>query len=494
MSKTKHNQSRKPASSRPGKTDRKRPAGRTGSNSLHSQRQSALASSRGKTKGHPPWFLIIGAIVLLVVVVVLVVLGLQRNRGAANPALPDDGATPVVLPDDGATPVVSTEATPSRPLNGDMPEDPASRNGMYASPPPRVIDPDKVYVATFETEHGEILIELFADKVPNTVNNFVFLAREGFYNGTTFHRVLENFMAQAGDPTGTGSGGPGYVFADEFHPDLRHDVPGRLSMANSGPGTNGSQFFITYAPTPWLNGGHTVFGQVVEGFDVLSQVRLRDPQSSADLETPGDALIAVTIEEREDSLLPPSAPIPTIEVGEVPMPADPAARDQMYNGRPAMVIDPAKQYEAIFELVSGQVVVELFADKVPALVNSFVFLAQEGFYDDTIFFYVVPEQAVLAGDPTGLGMGGPGYYLPAEFHPELRHDVPGTMSLINHGLNDVNSQFVFTLAEFPVLDDQYSVIGRVTEGLELLEQLEGRDPMMAAELEDGIKTVTIREK
>ena len=117
---------------------------------------------------------------------------------------------------------------------------------QYNAPPPMVIDPTKRYTATISTDLGDIVIELFADKAPHTVNNFVFLARDGYYDGVTFHRVIKGFMAQGGDPTGTGSGGPGYRFADEFHPALKHDGPGILSMANAGPGTNGSQFFITY--------------------------------------------------------------------------------------------------------------------------------------------------------------------------------------------------------------------------------------------------------
>ena len=136
---------------------------------------------------------------------------------------------------------------------------------QYDVPPALTIDPEKSYAATFKTEKGDIVIQLFADKVPNTVNNFVFLAREGFYDNTTFHRVIPDFMVQGGDPTGTGRGGPGYRFADEFHPSLRHDKPGILSMANAGPNTNGSQFFITHGPTPHLDNRHAVFGQVTEG-------------------------------------------------------------------------------------------------------------------------------------------------------------------------------------------------------------------------------------
>ena len=165
---------------------------------------------------------------------------------------------------------------------------------QYDSPPALTIDPEKSYTATFKTEKGDIVIELFADKVPNTVNNFVFLAREGFYDDTTFHRVIPDFMAQGGDPTGTGRGGPGYRFADEFHPSLRHDKPGILSMANAGPNTNGSQFFITHGPTPHLDNRHAVFGQVTEGLDVLMSISVRDPQMS---QTPGDAIHTIEITE-----------------------------------------------------------------------------------------------------------------------------------------------------------------------------------------------------
>ena len=142
----------------------------------------------------------------------------------------------------------------------------------WASAPDMTIDPAKKYTATIATDKGDMVLELFADKTPKTVNNFVFLAREGFYDGITFHRVIADFMVQGGDPTGTGRGGPGYRFEDEFHPELKHDKPGILSMANAGPGTNGSQFFITHVPTPHLNNKHSVFGQVTEGIDILMAV------------------------------------------------------------------------------------------------------------------------------------------------------------------------------------------------------------------------------
>ncbi len=154
----------------------------------------------------------------------------------------------------------------------------------YSAPPPMIIDTSKQYTATIKTERGDLVLELFASDVPVTVNNFVFLAREGFYDGTTFHRVIPDFMAQGGDPTGTGTGGPGYKFADEFT-EHTHGT-GALSMANAGSNTNGSQFFITYAPQHHLDGKHSVFGQLTKGMDVLKKIKN------------GDRIIRITIEER----------------------------------------------------------------------------------------------------------------------------------------------------------------------------------------------------
>lgn len=166
---------------------------------------------------------------------------------------------------------------------------------QYDAPPPMTIDPTKTYTAAFTMENGgAFTIRLFADKAPVTVNNFVFLARDGYYDGVTFHRVIDGFMAQGGDPTGTGAGDPGYSFEDEIDPDLVFDRAGLLAMANSGPNTNGSQFFITYDATPHLNGLHTIFGEVVEGLDVVNAITRREPGSSI----PGDAIESVTITEQ----------------------------------------------------------------------------------------------------------------------------------------------------------------------------------------------------
>lgn len=171
-----------------------------------------------------------------------------------------------------------------------------AENMQWSTPPKMVIDPKKKYTAKLTTDKGDIVIELFADKVPQTVNNFVFLAQAGFYDGTIFHRVIANFMAQGGDPTGTGMGGPGYRFSDEFHPSLKHDQPGIFSMANAGANTNGSQFFITHVPTPWLDNKHSVFGKVKSGMDVLLSIPERDPRQ---VNSPAVKLQSVTIEVSE---------------------------------------------------------------------------------------------------------------------------------------------------------------------------------------------------
>jgi cyclophilin family peptidyl-prolyl cis-trans isomerase len=168
---------------------------------------------------------------------------------------------------------------------------------QYDAPPAMQIDPNKTYTATFKTERGDIVVDLFAKQAPVTVNNFVFLARDGYYDDTTFHRVINGFMVQGGDPTASGRGGPGYRFNDEAGAlKLKHDGPGVLSMANAGPNTNGSQFFITHVATPHLDGKHAVFGKVRDqaSLAVLMKIRERDPMRDS---KPGDKLIAVEIAE-----------------------------------------------------------------------------------------------------------------------------------------------------------------------------------------------------
>lgn len=200
----------------------------------------------------------------------------------------------------GAEPATEIPATPADTgavaLEGERPFaniEPAARNGLLTAPPPFVLDTSLTYEAILTTDKGEMRLRLFDDEAPITVNNFIFLAEQGFYDGTTFHRVLADFMAQGGDPTGLGAGGPGYQFQDEVDNGLTFDRPGLLAMANAGPNTNGSQFFITLAPTPWLDGNHTIFGELIAGTDVLSGLTLRDPNTNPSF--PGDRIESIQI-------------------------------------------------------------------------------------------------------------------------------------------------------------------------------------------------------
>jgi cyclophilin family peptidyl-prolyl cis-trans isomerase/protein-disulfide isomerase len=168
---------------------------------------------------------------------------------------------------------------------------------QYTSCPPLTVDTEGKYFATVVMEEGEFVIELFADVAPLAVNSFIFLAENGWFDGITFHRVLPGFVAQTGDPTGTGFGGPGYRFSNDVSNDLVFDRAGLVAMANSGPDSNGSQFFITYGAAPNLNGGYSIFGEVVEGLDVVENITPRDPQSGSELPA-GDLIVSVSISEQ----------------------------------------------------------------------------------------------------------------------------------------------------------------------------------------------------
>jgi cyclophilin family peptidyl-prolyl cis-trans isomerase len=168
---------------------------------------------------------------------------------------------------------------------------------QYKECPEMVIDPEKQYTATIQTEQGDIVVELYASQAPLAVNSFVFLAQEGWFDSVTFHRVLPGFVAQGGDPSGSGMGGPGYQFDNETPPELTFNAEGLLAMANAGPDTNGSQFFITFAPTPELNGGYTIFGKVIAGMEIAKSLTPRDPSQGGEL-PPGDRILGITITEK----------------------------------------------------------------------------------------------------------------------------------------------------------------------------------------------------
>jgi cyclophilin family peptidyl-prolyl cis-trans isomerase len=221
------------------------------------------------------------AIAVVLIVVVLIAWPSIKKLGAGAPA----GTSPsIAAPGDlgSSTACAQFDFIPAA--------------GQYNEAPPLKVDPTKQYFASVKmASGGEFVIQLYPDKAPITVNSFVFLACKKFFDGVTFHRVLDKFMAQGGDPTGTGTGGPGYEFVNEKS-DLAFNRDGVVAMANSGPDTNGSQFFITYGAQEFLNGDYTIFGQVVEGMDVVNGLKRRDPDQSPNFE--GDAIATISISEK----------------------------------------------------------------------------------------------------------------------------------------------------------------------------------------------------
>lgn len=230
--------------------------------------------------GNPPFPAIIAAAVVFLVLGLVIGLVLSRMGSSQQAAQPTPSAA-------------DTVSDPS------AQSFPAPTTRTYSAPPPMTIDPARRYTATITTPRGPIEIELLPDIAPQTVNSFVFLARQNFYNGLTWHRVLPGFMAQGGDPSGDGTGGPGYSIPAEFTDQILYDQPGLVAMARSSdPDSAGSQFFITTAPAEFLNSQYTIFGRVIAGQDIVDGIPLRDPDNPADLATPGETILGITITEQ----------------------------------------------------------------------------------------------------------------------------------------------------------------------------------------------------
>jgi cyclophilin family peptidyl-prolyl cis-trans isomerase len=378
---------------------------------------------------------------------------------------------------------------------------PAERDAMYDAPPEFVLDPDSYYYATIKTNRGDIKVQLFADRAPNAVNSFIFLAREGFYDNTTFHRVLDGFMAQGGDPTGTGGGGPGYMFDNESYPGLVFDQAGLLAMANSGPDTNGSQFFITFGPADWLDGGYTIFGKVIEGEDVLGRLTRRDPDAAPDFA--GDTIYTVIVEELDTSILPtptpapptatptptPTAYAPTQAEGDRPLAELPSvARVNLFNQPPEMVITTTVQYTATFRTSKGDFVAQLFADRAPIAVNNFVVLANLGFYDQTPISLVQPNDSIIIGAPDNNPLNDAGYRLRAETGTIVETDI-GAITYIpmqqadDGAILSSSSQLLIALVQPPAAaNQQFPFFAQVVDGVDVLPQLTTDDTIVAVEI------------
>jgi peptidylprolyl isomerase len=229
----------------------------------------------------------------VVVVGILIISVLSLNSGTPATVNPDQMDVTTVVNMVTATVDAAVPAATEAPAPAPAP----AAGKQYPAAPPMTIDVNKAYTATIKTPRGDIVVKLRPDLAPETVNSFVFLARDGYYNGLTWHRVLADFMAQGGDPTGTGMGGPGYTVKGEFSANVSFDKPGYLAMARPGNDVNGngSQFFITTAPATYLDNQYTIFGEVTAGQDIVNGIPLRDPESAT---TPGEAMESITISEQ----------------------------------------------------------------------------------------------------------------------------------------------------------------------------------------------------
>lgn len=390
-----------------------------------------------------------------------------------------------------ALPLAHDLGAPVARLEIDMPSEPRDRNGLFSEPPPRVLDATRIYYAVLRTARGDVTVQLFADRTPVTVNNFVYLALTGYFDGTTFHRVIADFMAQGGDPTGTGTGGPGYNFQDEFVPNLNFDRPGLLAMANAGPGTNGSQFFLTFAPTTHLNQRHTIFGEVIDGMDAVRALALRDPQRAA---APGDALREVIIYAHTESVLPAPAPTPTptpaptpyaphqalTEDDARPLAAlEPAQRIGRFNTPPARIIDADRAHTAVVETSEGALTFALRTQAVPDGVNNFVVLARLGYFDGVRVLPAQEGRFSLFGILDGTRNGVVGYSLPAALGYEGEEAGPGLLAYLPDWDDPTRvlggALFVTHESEAPESLARFHVIGTLTAGHEVLARLRGRD-------------------
>jgi cyclophilin family peptidyl-prolyl cis-trans isomerase len=373
---------------------------------------------------------------------------------------------------------------------------PISTAQKWSNPPPMLIDKTKIYIADFQTAKGEFRIQLYADKAPYTVNSFVFLARQGYYNNTTFHRVIQDFMAQGGDPTGTGSGNPGYSFDDEISPDLKFDKPGVLAMANSGTNTNGSQFFITFTPQPALDGRYTIFGQVVSGMDVVLSLKLRDPSTSPTFL--GDALYSVTISESPINMIPGPTATPTLHAPVQTQGVrsfatmSVTARASLYTGAPAMVIDPNHTYQAVITTTKGKLTFNLDPTNAPQSVNNFVVLAEMGYWDNFPINYVQRHDFLITGEPTGLQDSGIGYTLPLE--KGLSNDAGALgYSVSTDGKTSNASQLYILMVAHKELDGKNTAFGKIvgSDGLVLANQLTTDDSIVSIAIVDTTTTPTV---
>jgi cyclophilin family peptidyl-prolyl cis-trans isomerase len=365
----------------------------------------------------------------------------------------------------------------------------SDRADLYSGPAPTSVEAGKTYVATIVTPKGNIVAELYPD-TPESVNNFVTLSQNGYYDGLTFHRVEPGFVIQGGDPVGDGSGGPGYTIPAEIkHPHSK----GALAWARQGDEVNperrssGSQFYVTLAETAFLDGGYTVFGQVIEGMDVAEKIAV------------GDKIERIDIATAESSRMPTPTPTPepkapVSEQGRPLAKLSVEEREKLYNAAPATTIDLDKEYQATIKTAQGDIVIDLDAKTFPSTVGNFMLLSDLGYYDGLPIAYLELDSYAVFGSPKAGPTSDVGYALDLEGPSGEGANssvITGTVAMypvqdqVSGQMKASGSQFFVSFIQTPDVGTPLNAFGTVSSGMDVLKELKA---------EDVIESITISEK
>jgi cyclophilin family peptidyl-prolyl cis-trans isomerase len=436
---------------------------------------------------------------LFVVVLTLVLLTAAACVPATAPvapvaptSVPAAPAAATAAPTTAAKAAAAGPAVPVPPADESRPLAKLSaldRNGRFGAAAPASIKPNTIYQATIVTDKGNVVAELYPD-APQGVNNFVTLAKNGYYDGLTFHRVEPGFVIQGGDPKGDGTGGPGYTIPAEIS--HKHGR-GALAWARTGDQVNpnkessGSQFYITLQETPFLDGQYSVFGQVISGMEIVDKIAV------------GDKIQRIDIKEAQASQLPTSLPptptplpkAPKSEQGRPLAKVPVAEREGLYNTMPEMTINPSASYTATIKTPKGDVVVVLDPKAAPKAVNNFVTLANLGFYDGIPVAFTDPALYVVSGSPASRPDSDVGYALEPEFGSDGPKVITGTVAMypsFDPATGDVmasGSQFFVSFSEVEDNQTPLSLLGKVISGLDIASKLT---------VSDTVTTVTVAGK
>ena len=339
-----------------------------------------------------------------------------------------------------------------------------------AAPPMAEFDGDSSYFWDLETSVGTIAVRLLPDSAPMHVSSTIYLTRLGFYDTLPFHRVITGFMAQGGCPLGTGTGSPGFKYSGEFSSSVKHDRPGLLSMANAGPGTDGSQFFLTFKATPWLDNRHTLFGEVVEGMKVLKDIESKGSRTGK----PSESMMMKKCTISTATMVREEFSFAAIDK----FIADGKVNKSVLNWRkklrqpPKYVFTKGKSLFWDMETNKGKIRIRFIPEVAPMHVSSAIYLTRLGYYDGLTFHRVIQKFMAQGGCPSGTGRDGPGYQFSGEFSKDLKHDSAGVLSTANSGPGTDGSQFFITFGPTPSLDGNYTIYGKVVAGLDVVKALE----------------------